>query len=123
MGIDFQRFQDHTKTNSMWSNETSQGFIELEGVWEKVQVPQGAFKPKLSLLPYLLTGVQDSGTESKIGLDARYTLTPQLTRCRQLQPGLLNGAGRRSEHHLLSHVAHSIPDQRPFFLEGANNFF
>jgi len=122
MGIDFQRFQDRTKVLSIWSNTTTQGFIELEGVLEQVQVPQSAFKPKLSVLPYLLTGIQDGTASAKVGLDTRYTVTPQLTAVGSINPDFSTVEGAIQSIQF-SHVQHSIPDRRPFFLEGGNYFY
>lgn len=122
IGIDFQRFQDRTKVNSIWSNGTTQGFIELEGLWDGVNVPPAAFHPKLSLLPYLLSGIQDGQTSSKIGLDSRYTVTPQLTAVASYNPDF-STIQDSIVSITYSHVPHSVQDQRPFFLEGGNYFF
>ncbi len=105
MGIDFQRFQDRTKVQSMWSNVTTQGFIELEGVWDNVQVPQAAFKQRLSLLPYLLTGIQDNQTSSKIGLDARIHPDSAIDCGRELQSRLFDSSRICSKHHLFARTS------------------
>jgi len=122
MGIDFQRFQDRTKMWSIWSNVTTQGFIENEGIWDNVQVPQSSFHPKLSLLPYLLTGIENDQTSTKIGLDARYSFTPQLTGVASYNPDF-STIQDAIISITYSHVPHSVQDQRPFFLEGGNYFF
>lgn len=122
IGIDFQRFQDRTKINSIWSNITTQGFIENEGLWDNVEVPHALFHPKLSLLPYLLTGIQNDQTSSKIGMDARYSFTPQLTGVASYNPDFST-----VQDSILSitysHVPHSVQEQRPFFQEGGNYFY
>ena len=122
MGINFQRFQDRTKLNSIWSNTTTQNFIELEGIWDQVQVPQAAFKSKLSVLPYLLTGVQDGEESAKVGVDARYTITPQLTAVGSYNPDFSTVEGAIQSIQF-SHTVHSVQERRPFFLEGGNYFF
>ncbi len=122
MGINFQRFQDRTKLGSLWSNTTSQGFNELEGVWDNVSVPQAKFKPKLSILPYVLTGIQPGVETGKVGVDARYTVTPQLTAVGSFNPDFSTVEGAIQSVQF-SHVQHSIPERRPFFLEGGNYFY
>jgi hypothetical protein len=121
MGIDFHRFQDRTKLWSMWSDVTTQFFIDREGIWDGVHVPASAFRPKLSVLPYLLSGIQSNQLSSKIGVDARYTLTPQLTAVGSYNPDFstVQGAVQSIQY---SHAEHSVQEQRPFFLEGGNYF-
>jgi len=121
MGIDFQRFQNRTNVWSIWSNVTTQGFIEQEGVWDKVLVPQSAFKPRVSLLPYLLTGVQDGELSTKMGLDARYTVTPQLTAVGSYNPDFSTVEGAVQSIQF-SQVPLYVQERRPFFLEGGNYF-
>ena len=122
MGINFQRFQDRTKTISIWSNTTTQGFNELEGIWEQVAVPHSEFKSKLSVLPYLLSGVSQDANSAKVGVDARYTVTPQLTAVGTLFPDFSTVEGAIQSIQF-SHVAHSVNDRRPFFMEGGNYFY
>lgn len=134
MGINFGRFQYRTRLFSQWSDTGPQGFNERQGRWEQVEVPRGAFKPTLSLLPYVLPGAgfgdeQEDGSRDgndangnvRTGLDARYTLTPELTLVGSLNPdfatieGAVEGIGfSRSERF--------IPERRPFFLEGRDYF-
>ncbi len=122
MGINFQRFQDRTKLNSIWSNTTTQGFIELEGIWDQVLVPQATFKPKLSVLPYLLTGATPNEESAKVGVDARYTITPQLTAVGSFNPDFSTVEGAIQSIQF-THTQRSIPERRPFFLEGGNYFY
>jgi len=131
MGINFLRYQYRTRLGTIWSDVGPQGFDEQEGRWEQVAVPKSAFRPQLSLLPYLLPGGafgkkgdnrnDDPNAEVRTGLDARYTITPELTVVGTLNPdfatieGAVEGIGfSRSERF--------IPERRPFFLEGGNYF-
>lgn len=122
MGINFLRFQDRTKILSMWSNTTSQGFNNLEGLWNGVQAPQAAFKPTLSLLPYVLAGDVDDQFGAKVGLDARYTITPQLTAVGSANPDFSTVQGA-IQSIAFSHTERFVADQRPFFTEGGNDFY
>ena len=122
MGINFQRFQDRTKINSIWSNITTQGFNELEGVRDKVEAPHSEFKSKVSVLPYLLTGVSQDANSAKVGVDTRYAITPQLTAVGTLFHDFSTVEGA-TQNIQFSHVAHSVCDRRPFFMEGGNYFY
>jgi hypothetical protein len=121
MGINFGRFQYRTKIGTQWSNTGPQGFMEREGRWTGVEIPKGAFRPKLSLLPYLLPGAYNDDGEVRSGVDARYTVTPELTVVSSINPdfatieGAVEGIG-------FSRGERFIPERRPFFLEG-NNYF
>jgi hypothetical protein len=121
MGIDFFRYQYRTKLESCWSNITNHGFAELQGIWMGVQPPQAAFKPKLSLLPYVLPGVKDERPTFRAGVDARLTVTPDLTAVGSLNPdfGTIEGA---VEGIAFSRAERFVPDRRPFFTEGAGFF-
>jgi hypothetical protein len=121
MGIDFYRYQYHRKLESVWSNTTNQGFTELQGIWIDVQPPLAAFRPKLSLLPYVLPGVREDELTFRSGLDARLTLTPDLTAVGSLNPdfGTIEGA---IEGIAFTRAERFVPDRRPFFTEGSSFF-
>ncbi len=121
MGLNFTRFQDRTKTESIWSNIGPQGFAELEGLWTDVSVPAGAFHPKLSLLPYILPSLQGTRPEFRSGLDARYPFTPELTGVGSINPdfGTIEGA---VEGIAFSRSERFVQERRPFFLEGRDYF-
>lgn len=121
MGINFQRFQYRTRIESIWSNTGPQRFNELQGHWIGVQVPQSAFRPKLSLLPYILPGSDRRGPRFRSGLDARYTITPELTAVGSLNPdfGTIEGA---VEGIQFSRSERFVEERRPFFLEGRDYF-
>lgn len=122
MGINFLRFQDRTKILSMWSNTTSQGFNNLEGLWTDVSVPHDGFRRKLSVLPYFLGGVTGRNLSGKVGLDARYSLTPQLTAVGSVEPDFSTVEGA-IQSIAFSHSERFVPDRRPFFTEGGNDFY
>lgn len=121
MGVNFFRFQDRTKILSAWSDMGPQGFWEKEGVASGLVVPQNAFRPTLSLLPYVLTQAELKGGSVRAGVDARYTVTPQLTAVGSLKPDFSTVEGA-VESIQFSRTERFVPDRRPFFLEG-NDYF
>ncbi len=121
MGLNFQRFQLRTHLLSMWSNIGAQGFYEQEGTWTDVQVPQEAFRSKLSLLPYLLPGLSAHGQSLGMGLDARYTITPELTAVGSVHPDFAT-VEAAIQSVQFSHTEQFVQERRPFFLEGRDFF-
>jgi hypothetical protein len=121
IGINFTRFQDRTKIRAVWSNTGPQSFADRMGTWTGCQVPASAFKPKLSLLPYLLPSMLRSQPGVRTGLDARYTVTPELTAVSSLNPDFATIEGA-VEGIQFSRTERFIPERRPFFLEG-NDYF
>ncbi len=121
IGINFARTHARTRINSIWSNITSGGFFDRDGLWTGVQVPTGEFHPKLSLLPYLLTGIKEGNGAFRSGLDARYTIKPELTAVSTINPdfGTIEGA---VEGIQFSRSERFVPERRPFFLEGSDYF-
>ncbi len=74
------------------------------------------------MLPYTLGGLASpGGLTGKAGLDARYTVTPQLTAVGTLYPDYSNIEGSVASI-AYTHGAHSINETRPFFTEGGNDF-
>lgn len=121
MGLNFQRFQLRTRLLSMWSNIGAQNFYDLEGRWTDVQTPQAEFRSKLSALPYLLTGARGRGRSMQYGLDARYSITPELTAVGSLNPdfGTVESAIQSVQ---FTHTEQFLQERRPFFLEGGDYF-
>lgn len=117
LGINFQRFQLRTQLLSMWSNTGPQNFWDKEGCCSNMEVPRGVFHPKLSLLPYTLGVVEPRGGSLRGGVDARYTVTPELTAVGSLKPDFSTVEGA-VEGIQFSRVERFVPDRRPFFLEG-----
>lgn len=121
MGINFFRWQDRTKIQSCWSNVGPQYFTDLEGLWTGVLPPAGAFQSKLSLLPYTLSGVDQTRPTNRTGLDVRYTITPQLTAVGSINPDFATIEGA-VEGIAFSRSERFVPERRPFFLEGRDYF-
>lgn len=121
MGVNFWRYQDRTKTQSLWSNVGQQRFMEDEGLWKGVEVPKGLFKPHLSVLPYVMPGFDRAKPTLRSGADARYTITPELTAVSTINPdfGTIEGA---VEGIQFSRSERFIAEKRPFFLEGSDYF-
>ncbi|MBI3721828.1 MAG: hypothetical protein HY248_04670, partial [Fimbriimonas ginsengisoli] len=121
MGINFARFQYRTQIYSLWSNTGPTDRYDLEGSWDAVKPPAGAFRPKVSLLPYLLPGILQSGFGFRSGIDARYTVTPELTAVGSINPDFATVEGV-VESIQFSHNERFVPERRPFFLEGEEEF-
>lgn len=121
IGVNFWRWQDRTKIQSVWSNVGQQRHNELEGIWADVQVPQNAFRPTLSLLPYALPGFDRDRATFRSGLDARYTITPEMTAVGTINPdfGTIEGAVQSIN---FSRSEQFVPERRPFFQEGRDYF-
>lgn len=121
IGINFVRYQQRTTITSIWSNIGPQSFLDKEGCWNGVTVPQKGFRPKVSLLPYALGAVEPKGGSVRFGMDARYTVTPELTAVGAFKPDFstVEGAVQGIQ---FSRVERAIPEHRPFFLEGGNFF-
>jgi hypothetical protein len=95
--------------------------LERQGLWEGVRVPGGAFRPSLSVLPYLLGGLGPGGPSTKAGADLRYTVTPQLTAVGSLNPDF-SGIAAALDSIAFSSTETYLPEHRPFFLEGGDFF-
>ncbi len=122
-GMNFRRMQQRTQVRSMWSNIGVQFFNEREGLWKGVVAPANAWKPRLSFLPYLMPSTHSSGGRSQIrvGLDARYQPTPELTAVGTINPDFSTVEGA-VEGIFFSRSQRYVPDKRPFFLEGSDYF-
>ena len=121
VGINFARFQLRTQIKSIWSNTGPQNFLDKEGLCSGMLMPRAAFHPKLSVLPYTLAEVEPDGRSLRGGLDARYTVTPELTAVGSLKPDFSTVEGA-VEGIQFSRVERQVAERRPFFLEGANYF-
>ncbi len=119
MGLNFSRWQDRTKTQSIWSNTGPQGFHENDGQWTDVVVPQAAFQPRVSILPYILPNTSGFRPDFRAGVDVRYPFTPELTGVASINPdfGTIEGA---VEGIAFSRSERFVPERRPFFLEGSD---
>jgi hypothetical protein len=121
MGINFARYQNRTRLMSIWSDIGPQYFFDRDGVLQGVELPAGAFKPKVSLLPYILPGYVNDRTAVRTGLDVRYTPTPELTAVATINPDLATVEGA-VEGIQFSRSERFVAERRPFFLEGDNYF-
>lgn len=121
LGINFSRYINRTRTTQEWSSTGPQGFTENEGLWIDVELPKQVFKRSLSLLPYVLGGMRAGRPGGKVGLDGRYTITPQLTAVGTLNPDYSNIEGAIVSA-AFSHTPRSVPETRPFFTEGGQSF-
>jgi hypothetical protein len=121
MCVNFARAQSRTRIASYWSNLGPQSFYELDGDWTGVQPPAAAFKPTVSVLPYVLAGLNEDEGGLRAGLNARLTLTPELTAVGSVNPdfGTIEGA---VEGIQFSRGERYVQERRPFFQEGAEYF-
>lgn len=121
MGVNFTRFQERTKLESVWSNIGSQYFLDQAGTWTGVEVPKAAFRRTLSVLPYVMPSAFRLAGGERTGLDARYTVTPELTAVGSINPDFATIEGA-VEGIQFSRSERFVPERRPFFLEG-NQYF
>ena len=120
-GINFFRYHQRTRLPSYWSNIGPNSREELQGIWTGVLAPSPS-KPKVSVLPYTILGVDDNNkTSLRAGLDARYPITSEMTAVASLFPdfGTIEGA---IESVGFSRTERFVADKRPFFLEGRSFF-
>lgn len=120
-GINFFRYHHRRRLPSYWSNLGPNQREELQGIWKGVQAPAPP-TPKLSLLPYIIAGVDDNDKFSlRTGLDARIPITSEVTAVGSFNPdfGTIEGA---VESVGFSRSERFVADRRPFFLEGKGFF-
>lgn len=123
MGVNFRRRQQRTQISSMWSDLGPQFFNDREGLWKGVEAPNQTWKPRLSMLPYLMPSGYATGGNSqvRVGVDARYQPTPELVGVATINPDFASVEGA-VEGVYFSRSERYVPDRRPFFLEGADFF-
>ncbi|MDE2126910.1 MAG: carbohydrate binding family 9 domain-containing protein [Armatimonadetes bacterium] len=122
MGINFQRHEQHAHVDSWWSDLGPEGSQSREGKWLGVVPPLRTWKPRLSLLPYLLpsVGMNAGGrAELQAGLDARLQPTPEITTVATINPDFQSIEGAVASI-AFSRSGHFVPDERPFFQEGSD---
>ena len=122
MGINIDRFQQRTGERSWWSNLGVYEFGENDGHWVNVLPPPR--KRDLKVLPYIIGGVSEMGTDAseytaRIGGDVRYEVTPQLRLIGTVNPDFDN-IEQAVESIDFSYGERYIEDRRPFFSEGGN---
>ena len=122
MGINMDRFQQRTGEKSWWSNLGVNEFWENDGYWVDVLPPPR--KRELKVLPYIIGGVSEMGTDAseytaRIGGDVRYEVTPQLRLLGTVNPDFDN-IEQAVERIDFSYGERYVEDRRPFFSEGGN---
>lgn len=123
IGINFRRWQQRTQIRTVWSDLGPQMFNEREGLWQGVSAPTQQWRPRLSFLPYLLPSFYGQGghSENRMGLDARFQPTPELTAVGSINPDFASVEGA-VEGINFTRGERFVPDRRPFFLEGGDYF-
>lgn len=118
--LNFARYQYRTKTHGFWCDVGPNLRNDFAGTWEGVECPAPP-RPQLSLLPYVLPGVDNGHLTFRSGIDARYPLTSELTAVATLNPdfGTIEGA---VDSIAFTRGERFLPESRPFFLEGSNLF-
>lgn len=119
MGINFRRWHERLKVETMWSDLGPQRFNERDGTWQQVEAPQRAWKPRLSALPYIepISSTSRRLGEVRAGLDLRYQPTSDLTMVGTVTPDFASVEGA-VESIAFSRSERYVPERRPFFLEG-----
>ncbi len=115
-GINFDRRQQRTNTQSWWSNLGRPEDNTRDGRWVGVSFP--AFRTQTSLLPYTSSGWNEQeGAGVHTGLDLRTPLTPSLTLVGTVNPDFEN-VEQAVEGVDFSYGERFVQERRPFFLEG-----
>ena len=122
MGINIDRQQQRTGEKSWWSNLGVNEFKENDGHWVDVLPPRR--KRELKVLPYVIGGVSETGTDvreytARVGGDVRYEVTPQLRLIGTANPDFEN-IEQAVEGIDFSYGERYVEDRRPFFSEGGN---
>ncbi|MBM3495298.1 MAG: carbohydrate binding family 9 domain-containing protein, partial [Armatimonadetes bacterium] len=117
MGVNFTRTQYRTRIGSQWSDLGPLDYLERQGRWTGVRAPV-SFRPSLSLLQYGIVGAGEGGASIRTGLDARGTLTPELTAVASINPDFATVEGA-VESITFTRGERFVAERRPFFLEGA----
>jgi hypothetical protein len=121
LGLNFTRYQPRTQVASSWSYLGPQSRSELGGTWNGLELPPPANANPLSVLGYALGGYQHHAGSMRLGADARYQITPQLTALATANPDFSNVEGAVTSIDFS--YAEKLPsERRPFFLEGADFF-
>ncbi|MEQ1821476.1 MAG: sugar-binding protein [Fimbriimonadaceae bacterium] len=121
LGINFFRYHHRLNLPSYWSNIGPNSREELQGIWTGVETPAPP-QPKVSILPYVIGGIDDKNRAiSRMGVDARFPLSAEITAVGSLNPdfGTIEGA---VESVGFSRTERFVPERRPFFLEGQGFF-
>ena len=122
MGLNIDRLQQRTGEKSWWSNLGVNEFRENDGHWVDVLPPRR--KRDLKVLPYIIGGVSETGTDqseytARVGGDVRYEVTPQLRLLGTVNPDFEN-IEQAVEGIDFSYGERYVEDRRPFFSEGGN---
>lgn len=129
-GVNFRRGIARKNEENLW-----QGWRRNEGIYQlgaagELQMPSGIKQGRnFIVLPFLTSGYEkgyspydfETGGTSKMGIDAKYALTPTLTADFTVNTDFAQVEADQ-ERINLTRYSLFFPEKRDFFLENANNF-
>jgi len=116
-GINFGRSRRRTLETSFWSGPLDNMFrVSQAGVLTGLDVSPP--ERRHQIIPYGLTRFQENEkTDWDVGLDARYTLTPEMSAYATINPDFATIEADQEQVNL-TRFELSLPEKRQFFLEG-----
>lgn len=120
MGIVFLR--NHARTDAMWSapNIGTDWDSRKFYLWDGLDLPKYSKAPLV--LGYSMLGTGKNVSTRRAGFDLKHSITPQLTGLISVNPDL-GSIEQQVESVDYSYGERYIPDARPFFQEGNDQFF
>lgn len=121
MDINFDRFQNRTKTQSQWAYMTLNYKPELLGRLKGISPPLKDSRSRWQFLAYDAPQVEDGVFSNRVGLDGRLAVTNQQTALFSISPDFLNIEQQIAGVSFV-HTERFLNDARPFFTEGGDYF-
>lgn len=120
MTLNFVRVLGKQNMKVLWSNTGPSEKVELNGIWEGVELP----KPKAQrpqFLAYGMLEVQKNKVSADAGLDLRYSISSELTAVGSINPDFKN-VEQAVDSIAFTRGERFLGDTRPFFAEGKDRF-
>jgi hypothetical protein len=120
-GINFQRTRPRTLEVSSWAGPLDNNArVSQSGVLVGLDVPPPVRRHQI--ITYGLTRLQEDTSDTwDAGLDARYAITPEVSAFATVNPDFATIEADQEQINL-TRFELSLPEKRPFFLEGAELF-
>lgn len=121
MDINFDRYQNRTKTQSQWAYVTPSYKTELLGRLKGISPPEKDSRSKWQYLAYDAPQIEGGVFSNRMGLDGRYAVSNQQTALFSISPDFLNIEQQIAGISFV-HTERFLNDARPFFTEGGDYF-
>ena len=121
MDLNFDRYQNRTKTQSQWAYTTPNYKPELLGRLKNISPPMKDARSRWQFLAYDAPQVEDGVFSNRMGLDGRYAVSSQQTALFSISPDFLNIEQQIAGISFV-HTERFLADARPFFTEGGDYF-